>query len=201
MKYKEIMDRIYVTPEMQKRILNNVNKEIEIKYSSVRKYYKALASVAACAVIVIGVLSVYNIMMPSVPYSLETAPPITSPYLSEGLSSVKDLSKAVGYNVKEVNYLPFNSTNTEYYNIDGMAEIDYSNDNDFLTFRMDRGSNDISGCYNAFSNEITIDNVTIKGDGNMYSLAVWSDNGYSYSIDVTTPINQETMLNIVKSVR
>ncbi|MDO4300790.1 MAG: hypothetical protein Q4D26_05305 [Clostridia bacterium] len=201
MKYKEIMDKIYVTPEMQKRILNNVNKEIERKYSSVAIYYKTFVSVAACAVIVMGVLSVYNIMTPSVPHDFETAPPLASPYSSEGFFSEEELSKAVGYDVKSVNYLPFKPTNTEYYNIDDMAEIYYSNDKDALTFRMSRGSSDISGYYNVFSNEKTIGNVTIKGDGNMYSLAIWSADGFSYSIDVTAPVSQETILNIVNSVK
>lgn len=157
---------------------------------------------AACAVIVIGILSVHNIMTPSIPDDFEnTMPPVTSPYAPESFSNSKELSQSVGYTVKTVNYLPFNTTTTEYYNIDNMAEIDYSTENNSLTFRMDKGNSDISGYYNVFNNEKTIGNVTIKGDSNLYSLAIWSANGYSYSIDITTPVNQETMLNIVNSVK
>lgn len=201
MKYKEIMDKIYVTPDMKERILENVNAEIDKKYSPIKIYYKVFASVAACAVIVIGILSVHNIMTPSIPNNFEGTPPVTSPYALDGFNSVEELSKEVGYTVKTVNYIPFDTTKTEYFNIDSMAEISYSNDKDTLTFRMDKGNSDISGYYNVFNNEKTIGNVTIKGDSNLYSLAIWSANGYSYSIDITTPVNQETMLNIVNSVK
>ena len=51
------MDKIYVTPNMKERILENVNAEIDKKYSPIKIYYKSIASVTACAVFVIGKLT------------------------------------------------------------------------------------------------------------------------------------------------
>lgn len=200
MKYNEIMEKIRVTPEMQDRVLKNINKAIDSKYSPYNVYFKVFASAAACALIVCGVLSVQSI----IPNTDQTTTPPTlySPYGSDSYSTVGELSKAVGFNVKTVNYMPFIVTETQYYNLgDNMAEINYINSNLSLTFRMAKEKGDISGNYKEFDNVKTSDNLTIKGNGNMYSLAVWTDNDYSYSIDLSQPVKEETIINIIKSVK
>lgn len=87
---------------------------------------------------------------------------------------------------------------------DGMIEVIFQNDDDEIRFRKGLGDEDISGNYNNFSekNEVELDGtvITMKGTDGKVNVAVWSKDGYAYSIDCTTAVEKITMTDFAKTV-
>ncbi len=70
---------------------------------------------------------------------------------------------------------------------DGMLELFYTDGNGSgVSARKAAGDGDISGDYNEYSEVETMDaggaEVTIKGNGDGISLALWADGGYTYAV-------------------
>ena len=57
------------------------------------------------------------------------------------------------------------------------------------------GTEDNSGDYNVYAQEETLEisgnAVTLKGGNGAYSLAIWTDGSYAYSISVTDPLSRD----------
>ena len=87
---------------------------------------------------------------------------------------------------------------------DGLLEVVFENGEESITFRKASGDGDISGNYNNFSekNEVELDGtvITMKGADDKVNVAVWSKDGYAYSIDCTTAVEKITMTDFVKTV-
>jgi hypothetical protein len=84
-----------------------------------------------------------------------------------------------------------------------LFQICYVSKQGDILFRMGQGTEDISGDYNNYktNNTINIDgnNVKLKGDGNLIKIAVWSVNNMSYSISVNAGMDQDDIIKIIKS--
>ena len=46
----------------------------------------------------------------------------------------------------------------------------------------------------------TVDGITLKGENDQFTLAVWTNGGYTYSISVGEALSQTDMLALVSSV-
>lgn len=70
--------------------------------------------------------------------------------------------------------------------MDGIIELRYFNGSNEIRVRKGKGTDDISGDYNVYKNvsekKIGGNTVTLKGNGDGISSAVWTDGKYSYSI-------------------
>lgn len=82
-----------------------------------------------------------------------------------------------------------------------MIQALYGEDGADMRIRKATGSEDISGDYNEYAQVETVDGVTLKGENNLYSLAVWASEGYSYSINVGEALSQADMLALVSGVK
>lgn len=86
----------------------------------------------------------------------------------------------------------------------GLLEVVFENGEESITFRKVSGDGDISGNYNDFSekNEVELDGtvITMKGTDGKVNVAVWSKDGYAYSIDCTTAVEKITMTDFAKTV-
>lgn len=84
-----------------------------------------------------------------------------------------------------------------------LFQICYVNKQNDIIFRMGQGTYDISGDYNNYkiNNTVNINgiNVKVKGDDNLIKVAVWSVNNMSYSISLNDGMKQDDIINIVKS--
>lgn len=93
-----------------------------------------------------------------------------------------------------------------YYVIDEkIIEVTYSKNGDREFFiRKARGNEDISGDYNDYSENKNLQigerNVLLKGDGGNFSLAVWSENDYTYAVTFDNPAGKEEIISIVNEV-
>lgn len=205
-KYNEIMGKIEVTDEMQSRILKNVENHFSGRKGSSRKlWYPVFGGVAAAAMLMLIIR----------PWEGSNAPVGQNPSVTgkqsqimeqggfgEEYHSVGELSKAVGFNLFEINNLPFKAKETNYIAIDkDFAEINYSGDDNSLTYRKSVGTEDNSGDYNVYdySGEIEINKikVTVKGEAESLKLAFWTDGKYSYSISLDKAVTQKEMKDLI----
>jgi hypothetical protein len=209
-RYDKVMDYIEVTPAMHDRIMNRLcNEDFIQKESKVIpfKNYRKFASIAACfAVLFVSSILVYNSILGNNNVNISNQQPpvqIVSGVVEH--PSIDKLSAAVGFEVYQVETLPFEAEQTQYASYwKKIAQIMYNGEGNTLAFRMSVGSEDNSGDPGEYSNKQTISIgdliVTLKGEGEIYKLAIWQTEGYSYSINISNGISQEEMVQIIKSV-
>lgn len=192
-RYDEIMEHVEVTPEMRRRILKQIEqtdltKNAPPKVITIARI-RRLAAIAAClAVVLIGALT-----LPGLIHGPEH--PDDSDVLAPGngivqVASVEELSETVGFEVVGCSHLPFQVegvTYTAYWK--ELAEIVYSGEGKTAVWRMGTGTEDVSGDYNTYDTETEISvggtAVTLKGNNGSYTLAIWTQNKYAYSISLS----------------
>lgn len=203
-KYDEAMEHIEVTPEMCSRILSNI-KDMDFSEKKQAKLVhflniKSFVALAACiAVVLVGALTLPNLR------SLSNEPPVDEMNGIVQVSSVKELSEAVGFEVDEPRNLPFEPENIVYtaYWAE-MAEITYTNSEQTAVFRKGIGSDDVSGDYNSYelTNVISVNNInaTLKGNGENYTLAIWTDSEFAYSLSLSGGIGETEWIKILQAM-
>lgn len=212
-RYDEVMEHIEVTDAMRQRILANIG-EMDLKAAPQAKVVRfpslrRLMPIAACFVfLVAGVFAVRN-YIPG-----DAVDPLPSEGVGAvgGIVDVADadaLSEAVGFSVKEIAALPFQTNEVTYTSFWGnLAQITYTGADQTVTFRQSLGDEDNSGDYNEYpeteTREIGGAAVTFKGDSQTYySLAVWSDGAYAYSFRAEnglTATEWETLIADVQAI-
>ena len=203
-KYNEVMEHIEVTPEMRSRILSNINNMdfAEKKRTKIVRFpnIKRFATLAACfAVMLAGALTLPNLL------DISNEPPVIENNDIVEVSSVEELSKAVGFEVSEPGNLPFEPESVVYtaYWAE-MAEITYSNDEKTAVFRKGIGSDDVSGDYNSYelTSKVSLNNidVTLKGRNEKYTLAIWTDGEFAYSLSLSEGIEETEWIRILQTM-
>ena len=90
---------------------------------------------------------------------------------------------AEGYEISSISYIP-----------DNMIQVIYGEDDNAVYVRKAKGSEDISGDYNTYTDveTVTVDGreVTLSGKGDGVSNAVWTDGDYSYAVIARTPLER-----------
>mgnify|MGYP000023823402 FL=1 len=201
-KYDEIMEKIVVTPEMKERVLGKINAEIrneekKMNHRGFRTMWKYMT--AGC--LVIAAATVWTVSRPYLPGSSgepgqmgelgasKETEAVQIPNPLEEVSSVKELSDLVGFEVNELKNLPFALQQVSYISISReLAEIIYTGADQELAYRKSEGTEDNSGNYIVYKEEtkrtIAGYEVTVKGDDGRCGLAIWTDGTYSYSIQL-----------------
>lgn len=87
-----------------------------------------------------------------------------------------------------------------------LLEVIYKQgDTETARVRKAAGSGDISGDYNnyAYVGDISTNGmtVTVKGEKDNISLAIWQKDGYTYSVSVESPLSAAEMSTLVSSIR
>ena len=88
---------------------------------------------------------------------------------------------------------------------DEMLEIIYVNgDDETCRVRKARGSEDISGDYNEYAETETVSvggiDVLLKGDAGLVKLAVWTNDGYTYSVSAEAGLTADEMSALVSGI-
>lgn len=203
-RYNKMMNKINVTPQMHERIMNNIQEtDFEIKSKKVYflQSYKKYISIAACLIVCIaGTLLIPNLM------KLEQKPPLqVVPDIVE-YTSKSNLSYDVGFEVKDVQNIPFDVEEIKYISYwRELAEVIYSGKNNTLIFRMSVGGNDISGDHNVYEEvkSYSVDSytVTLKGSNGLYNLAIWSDGEFSYALQLKAALSATDLSYIIQSIK
>lgn len=190
-RYDEVMARIEITDEMRGRILDNIQKmDIDaapnskvIPFPNIKKYL----SVAACFVVLLTSAFVTGHIFQQDDPGVSVVNGIVE------VDSLEQLAAVVGFEVEERNKLPFRPETTVYTSYwNKLAEITYAGEGQTAVFRTSPGTEDNSGDYSDYPavKEISIGSqaVTLKGSGDVYVLAIWSADGYAYSIRLSDGI-------------
>lgn len=205
-RYDKIMDSIKVTDEMRSRILQNVQraeitpdrKSMVIRFSSVKKY---IALAACFAVVLVGALTIPNLLTPKPPADLDG---LTQNGDIVAVASAEELSAVVGFDVSDVSSIPFTVEETDYTAYwQELAEIKYTGVGQTMTYRKSTGTEDNSGDYNTYDvvadKELQGVTFELKGSGELYYLAVWNTNGYSYSLSFAEGIDETALSGLLEN--
>lgn len=196
--YRELMEQVNLTPEARERILTNVQQadlspqaEKVVPFPRRRQTWRRWASLAACLVVVVAVL----VAVPLLREQPDTAPPVQVLPPFRQVDSLDALSEAVGFPVTEVSKLPFDPVSTTYTAYDeGTAEITYTGpDGQTATYRQSLGTADNSGDYTLYEDTQVVpeNNATLKGQDQSYTLALWTDGTYTYSLRLSSALSAD----------
>lgn len=197
--YRELMEQVNLTPEARERILTNVQQadlssqpEKVVPFSRHRQTWRRWASLAACLVVVVAAVLVVPQLRAE---PNETTPPQLTGTPFHQVDTLAALSDAVGFPVTEPAALPFDLVNTTYTAYDeGLAEITYTGpDGQTATYRQSCGSEGNSGDYNLYLDTQTLpeQNATLKGQDGLYTLALWTDGTYTYSLRLSSALSAD----------
>jgi len=93
----------------------------------------------------------------------------------------------------------------ECYKLKNITFDSFNANQHTLFIRKSTGTEDISGDYNDYSeiNRIYINNldVTTKGNNGKISVAIWTNNGYTFAITTNNPISTDLLLDIIINIK
>ena len=212
--YDEIMDHIKVTDDMRSRILENIEAENigaeRRRKQNVRTMTKLLSMAACLAIIFAAVSALRNPAQVSTRDDLQPNDGDTPGYVQGGadiieLDSASALSAAVGFEVDDID-LPFTPEQTEYISYwHELAEIDYIGDGKTARYRKAVGTDDCSGDYDVYTDTTEFKagsmTVTLKGDTGEYTLAIWTDGSYSYSLSLSDGMSHSDWQTLICTIQ
>ena len=126
------------------------------------------------------------------------------------VDSLAELSESIGFSVPEVKNIPFEVTSTVYTNgWNEFAQVEYQGGNqtesEEVLFRKAKGTDDISGDYNVYTDvkEIAVNEtaVTLKGENGQYSLAIWQQDGFTYSLSYEPGGREDAFVMMIQSAQ
>ena len=201
-KYDEVMEKLEVTPEMRARILQNVETQMAEPRKKPNRLRRFAALAACLAVLLVGAMALPKFISSPVPEESETM-------IANGMvevTSKEELSEAVGFPVKSAQSLPFFPQSIYYTSYWGeMAQIDYANGGSMACFRQSLGEEDNSGDWNEYpaKESFTVNGcaVTLKGERDSYTLGIWSDGTYSYSLSLSAGQPASVWAELIEGVQ
>lgn len=123
----------------------------------------------------------------------------------EEQDSLDALSEKVGFAVAAPETLGAFKL-AKLYSIDGMAQVIYENGDQELCYRISAAADgDNSGDYSEYSSvkaeKIGEANVTLKGSDSEVNLAIWTQNGYDYSVGIREKgVSADEMASILNAL-
>ena len=200
-KYDEVMGKLEVTPEMRARILQNVETQMAEPRKKPNRLRRFAALAACLAILLVGAAALPKLISSPTPEESETT-------IANGMvevASKEELSEAVGFPVKSAQSLPFFPQSIHYTSYWGdMAQIDYANGGSMACFRQSLGEEDNSGDWSEYpaQKSLTVNGcaVTLKGEADSYTLAIWQDGTYSYSLSLSAGQPASVWESIVEGV-
>ena len=201
-KYDEVMEKLEVTPEMRARILQNVETQMAEPRKKPNRLRRFAALAACLAVLLMGAMALPKFISSPVPEESETM-------IANGMvevTSKEELSEAVGFPVKSAQSLPFFPQSIYYTSYWGeMAQIDYANGGSMACFRQSLGEEDNSGDWSEYpaQKSLTVNGcaVTLKGEADSYTLAIWQDGTYSYSLSLSAGQPASVWAELIEGVQ
>lgn len=119
--------------------------------------------------------------------------------------TMEEAQTIAGFETEELGGLPDGYERQAIRAMEGeLLELIYRNGEDEIRFRKAKGNQDISGDYNQYEQAKEVSEVDyaveIKGNDGKYCLAVWENQGFSYSVQLKDAVSEEAIMNVVRSV-
>ena len=119
--------------------------------------------------------------------------------------SLQEAAKAVGFDLTAPESL--DGYPDVYYRVDAedkLLEVQYRNESNEICIRKAPGDSDISGDYNTYQNNAEKDiagrSVTLRSADSVYYGAVWTKDGYSYSVYSDFGLSLDEITDIIIAV-
>lgn len=203
-----------VTNDMRSRILENIEAEdiaAERRRKQTGRMVTKLLSMAAClAVIVAAAAALRSPEHVSTSDDLQPNEGDAPGFVQGGadiieVDSADALSAAVGFEVKDID-LPFTPEQTEYISYwHELAEINYTGEGKTARYRKAAGTENCSGDYNVYTDVTKLEangtTATLKGDDGQYTLVIWTDGSYSYSLSLSDGLSLSDWQVLIDSVQ
>ena len=203
-----------VTNDMRSRILENIEAEdiaAERRRKQTGRTVTKLLSMAAClAVIVAAAAALRSPEHVSTSDDLQPNEGDAPGFVQGGadiieVDSADALSAAVGFEVKDID-LPFTPEQTEYISYwHELAEINYTGEGKTARYRKAAGTENCSGDYNVYTDVTKLEangtTATLKGDDGQYTLVIWTDGSYSYSLSLSDGLSLSDWQVLIDSVQ
>ena len=193
--YKTLMERVAVTEDMRARILQTARRG---RRPSGKERWKIWLPLAACLVLVVASLTVVpRLRQPAEEQGVQVVSEIVP------CGSLAELEETVGFSVEEPEALPF-SVETITYTAYGreMAQITCRDEEQSAMLRKSPGTGDNSGDYTAYADTALLTvgavEVTLKGEGETYTLALWTDGGYAYSLRLSPGCGETKWMTVLE---
>ena len=158
-RYNQIMKHIKVTPEIQDRIMEHIHQldlnETKPKPATPFPFGKCLLIGACFVILVLGGFFAFN--------KRDSLSELYQQVVSHSIEyrSVKELSRAVGFNVRQVQKLPFEAEKIRFSSYrKKTAQIDYTGKDQAVSFRMSAGKKDVSGDHNQYT---SVKDIPLRG--------------------------------------
>ena len=146
----------------------------------------------------------YTVKDGSIVFAAEENVQIPNPFTD--YQTVEEAQKALSFTAKVPGSLP------DSYRFDAVQllgndfiQVFYKNGDHEILYRMAKGDEDISGDYNVYTDVKTVTvgdvSVTVRRGGEHTTGAIWTDQGYSFSVYADSDLTEDAVLAIVKSVR
>lgn len=200
--YNEIMENVQVDDEMRRRVLRHISQEMDACAAKmvIRRRWRRYASLAAC----LAVLLAGSVLLHQRSIGLENEPPVDVQFGMEEVSSARALAEKAGFDICDIGPLPFDAASVSYTWCWGeLAQIRYEGENASVLYRKSRGAEDISGDYNLYSQQQSLDvggvTVTLKGDSGLICLATWQAGGFSYSLSAAPGLAEQDFRALLES--
>jgi AAA ATPase containing von Willebrand factor type A (vWA) domain len=136
---------------------------------------------------------------------LGNTPMVTNGYFSRDYKTLEEAEKAVNFKINPVKVLPqgFNINNINVISNE-IIQINYSSGEKDFSFRAGKQIENLSGDYNEYkinkSFKVNDVNINLKGNKDkIINLVTWEKGGISYSISSRNGVEEETLLNMIKS--
>ena len=192
-------------------VFENAAHEAERRRKQTGRTVTKLLSMAAClAVIIIAVSALRSPAQVSPNDDLQPNEGDDPGFVQGGADIVEPdsaaaLSAAVGFEVNDID-LPFTPEQTEYISYwHELAEIDYTGEGKTACYRKAAGTEDCSGDYNVYTDVTEFEagsiTVTLKGDAGQYTLAIWTDGSYSYSLSLSDGLSLSDWQALMNSIQ
>ena len=192
-------------------VFENAAHEAERRRKQTGRTVTKLLSMAAClAVIIAAASALRSPAQVSTSDDLQTNEGDTPGFVQGGADIVEPdsaaaLSAAVGFEVNDID-LPFTPEQTEYISYwHELAEIDYTGEGKTACYRKAAGTEDCSGDYNVYTDVTEFEagsiTVTLKGDAGQYTLSIWTDGSYSYSLSLSDGLSLSDWQALMNSIQ
>lgn len=204
-KYTEAMGALRVTPEMRRRVLEGAVREAgrtgEQHSPGRPAAFRRCMPAALAACLCLAVLSAA--LLPQLTRREPNPVQIVNPV--EKTESLEELAGQTPFPLRTPGRLPEGYAVESAGLIAGtLVQVYYQGPGGRISYRMAAGNGDVSGDYNTYGEESAVRagdyDVTLRGDGTGVSLAVWTGDGFSYSLSFETPVEEKTALAIIGGI-
>ena len=114
------------------------------------------------------------------------------------VDSISEAKAITGFDFTVPESIDGNSQSLAQVMNDELIEVRFGDD---IIVRKSKGSEDNSGSFNNYDTVKEEGNLTVKGNGDTYNVAIWTSDGYSYSITSSNGLSMEAITDAVSSIK